>query len=673
MATMGVRWVGGGGSSGGLGDALAKAAKAYWGDPAQEIDLALARSRLENDQYQRTLTEASTNWTNTREQADAAALQAKLLGQQDVQNNMLRFLNQPGAAGGAEAPAPVVYPDLPADVPTPTDRPEYPVPVDLGFSENRSAFLARPAGPQLPMPPEQDPRMVAITGRPAITTEPDVGFSTYPLKSDMPPEPATDAAMLRLRPPDELAPLGQTPIDPNALEVAQNKLVGVPPDLQALRGGVTTEIPGRVSSEAPVPIEPDVFTGPPGAYETPQPGPEAPVPVEDLAVPGEPIQGPPVPPEASPAGPATATGDIYPEGQLPPQTQQLMPGEVKPQPDGSVAVGTQGGTRVFTADDVDGIAALIAFSNDPAGQFGGFSGRLDMMKRGEPTALNTSLISGQAPARSSTLGTDEEIRLQTEVEKVKAGLVPPDLKKNIITEGGRTEELYVDPADQQIKVRPVPGGQPADNFGGTSDNQVFLKTIRDVSLAMADPNAVIGPEQATEYELAYREKQKVTYDWQDVAPSDQYPNGGKARIPVPPMDLSNYPTPDQVRARAGLPAGAAPAPAPAPVVTPNQPDVTAPAPAGGSMPPAAPGAVPPAGTTLPTVPAVPAPSSASSCCPDRGRAYGSAVQPSRPEIRPARRHTAHRSGRRHRGRHRHPPERTEGAQRVPSTVVAVAA
>ena len=103
MATMGVRWVGGSGNSG-LGDALAKAAKAYWGDPDQEIALAKARSQLENDQYARTLTEASTNWTRTRDAADAAALAAKLAGQEDIQGQLLRFLNQPGST---EAPAPV--------------------------------------------------------------------------------------------------------------------------------------------------------------------------------------------------------------------------------------------------------------------------------------------------------------------------------------------------------------------------------------------------------------------------------------------------------------------------------------------------------------------------------------------------------------------------------------
>ena len=243
------------------------------------------------------------------------------------------------------------------------------------------------------MPAVQDPGMVAITGRPDVITEPGYSFSTYPLQSDAPVPvvegyPSVDAAMLRARPPDELAPLGQPLPDLGAL---QDQLAGLPEELQPtsappapFREGVTTTIPGRVIPEEPAPVEPIVSAGPPGAYEA-RPAPETPVPVEDLAVPGKPIQGPPAPPEASPAGsPAVAAA-------APAPAAAEKPGDIKPQPDGTVAVVLpNGNTQTFTADHIDGIAALIAFSNDPAGQFGGFAGRLDMINRGEPTTLNTS-------------------------------------------------------------------------------------------------------------------------------------------------------------------------------------------------------------------------------------------------------------------------------------------
>ena len=592
MATMGVRINQGLGSAAStkLADTLAAA---FFGDADAAREDALARSRIATDEYSRRQIESATEWNRIRAERDAAELAAQQAGQVDIQNRILDFLNRGGGDGAAavEAPAPVAveYPDLPANVPIPTARPEAPVAVDLGFTENQSAFPARPAGPQLPMPAVQDPGMVAITGRPDVVTEPDYSFSTYPLQSDAPVpvvtgQPSIDAAMLRARPPDELAPLGQPLPDLGAL---QDQLAGLPDELQPVsvppapfREGITTTIPGRTIPEVPVPVEPDVLTGPPGAYEA-RPAPEMPVPIEDLAVPGRPIQGPPVPLEAEPAGPPTATGDIYPEGQLPPQTQQLMPGEVKPQPDGSVAVGTKAGTRVFTAEDVDGIAAIIAFANDPAGQFGGFMGRLDIANRGE-TAQNTSLITGQPTPRSSIFGTDEEIRLQTEVEKAK----PQDLKKNVITEGGRTEELYVDPVDKQIKVRPVPGGQPADQLGGTSDTQTFLRNIRDTALDMNDPTKTILPEQALNYELAYNTNQQE--HWEERVVQSKEPGKGNevVRVLVPPVDLSNYPTPAQVRTRAGLPAGAttpqpaqpAPAqqtqPAPAQQPQPARPDLS---------------------------------------------------------------------------------------------------
>ena len=86
---------------------------------------------------------------------------------------------------------------------------------------------------------------------------------------------------------------------------------------------------------------------------------------------------------------------------------------------------------------------------------------------------------------------------------------------------------------------------------------------------MNDPTKTILPEQALNYELAYNTNQQE--HWEERSVPSQEPGKGMqtVRVLVPPVDLSNYPTPAAVRQRAGLPAGAT-TPQPAQPPTPQQ-------------------------------------------------------------------------------------------------------
>ena len=558
MATMGVRVNQGIGSSAStaLADTLAKA---LFGDADAAREDALARSRLETDEYNRRQIEAATQWTLTRDEADAAALDAARRGEEDYGNILLEHLNRPNGSATAPAPtappAPVdlddtlLFPDdapipsarpepiavepeslLPEEAPIPGLRPAAQPPVDVNallLPETAPIPGVRAHQPSgVPIQPQEVPPPL-MSG---LRREPDVSFSGYPMRDDRFPEYATavpqtkpvivpsseDVAGLSLRPPWELlpswdqsswetSPFGQRMLDPMTLGNAMNNqvtglpdelqpapvtldpLASVPPNLRTFGEGATqTQIPGRLYyQEPPAPVEPPA--GPAGAGELPElaavdlppqalaPGYAGTPPVPELA----PVDMPPVNlPEQSLQPGYSGTPPVPPVSpvDLPPaepvtQTPSSVPGTVTPQPDGTAALTMPDGTqKVYTRDQIDGIAAMVAFSNDQAGQARAWTGQLDLMNRGQ-TADNTALISGQPTPRSSIFGTDEEIRLQTAVEAAK----PPDLTKNILSsEGVATQELYVDPADGRIKQRAVPGVEGAaapDRMGGTSDTQ----------------------------------------------------------------------------------------------------------------------------------------------------------------------------------------------------------
>lgn len=548
-------------SSTALADTLAKA---LFGDAETEMDLAIGRSRLATDEYTRRQIQSAEHWNNIRAQREAAELHAQKIAAGANASVMQQFLER-------EIPAP---PLGTPDVQYSTEQ-NWPEPVQVGT---------------VPIPTPTPRPNIESEGWPAPVevpyTEPDYSFSTYPQRSDMLPptaptptprpvlgDPNLDAALMRRQPPMTTGFL--SPYGPEAA----TELSGLPDELQPVAVG------------EPSPPEPRAED-----YQ-----------IAKTLVPGREttrlaeVQGPPVPVEVAPAGPPTATGDFLPDNMPVPVEPQAMPGDpimadvqgppipvpagqVKTNDDGTKTIGTNQGNITLTPEQYAAYGELIAFSTDPGKQLSSITGSIDIMDRG-PTMEGVTLRDG-IPSRESVLGTEEAIKL----EAAKEALKPPDYKKNVITEGGRTDELYLD-ENGQIAVRQVPGGKPADAMSGTSDNQTFLRNIRDVSLLMTEPTAVVTPEQAMNYELAYAEKQKPQIDWKEYPPDAEHPNGYKAQVIQPPMDLSNYPTPAQVRARAGMgtvpPAQAAPAAVPA-------------APASATSPPPVP-ATPPAVAPPPVV------------------------------------------------------------------------
>ena len=444
MATMGVRINQGLGSSAStqLADTLAKA---LFGDADAAREDALARSRLQTDEYTRRQIESAEEWNRIRAEQDAYKLDAQRRAEEDMIANQLLFLNRDGTPAASEAPAPVDVAALalPDVAPVPQMRPETgPVPVDL-------EDILLPDTAPLPVPRAHQPSPVAIEPQEVLppvpvemSLEPDVGFSGYPMRDDRFPEyttavpqnqpvvaqPTVEAAELTLRPPAELTPLGQKPLDPLALgQALKNQIAGlpdelqpapvevdplasVPPELLPFEEAVTrTQIPGRVLYGDQVPLGPE-------AVELPEP---APSPLPELAPVDLPSQSlapayagtPPVPP-ASPV--------------------DLPPGSVTPTPEGGAVVTMPEGRPpvTFTREQIDGLAALAATSNDPAGQMAKFSGQLDIMNRGIDQN-NTTLFTGNVPAQSSVLGVEETKEVNA-AKAISDEAAAPDLKKKVL-------------------------------------------------------------------------------------------------------------------------------------------------------------------------------------------------------------------------------------------------
>jgi len=588
-------------------------AKALFGDPDREMKFARLQSDLATDEYQRAQIRANEDYIRSQEALKEQELQYNEAGVAPMTKLARDYITTAQRPGPAPTEAPVAV-ELGPDpyAPVPADRPgdqiisafparpgavsdnSYPVPVEPDIVDQivSGGFPGRPdVGPGAPVGP--------FPGRPQpqldeVLTQSPAGVGPFPGRPGLPASNRTEDATvissilrdLRQRDMEEgLRPAYDEPPAP-VLALGPSPEPDVPADLSPY---FPTQ--AGFAGDVPVPVDLEAMTPPVAATPAPQPGlrsvdgplnvlpgnppdatldPEMPVPVEPMVAPG--------------AGEFTDPN----EGRPHPAVTKAVAEEVQK------AVGPV----ALSEEEWSGIAKMAIQTGDPAGTLNKLLGTAGLTY-GDPSngdklrqsmallghAPNTTMVAG----RSDDIGTmaaanadiaketaNPDIKKTTQVingevwmydkdadgndimRKLPGPVAPPNLQS--VAKGSSLVQV-TSGADggtaTATKVPGVPEPAPADPLAGSDNEQETI--IRDVSLKVRDPQAVITPEDATNYDLIYN---KLSVPHVEMRQVDGKNGKETVGIEVPGRNLSMYPKPQDVARRAGiiLPAATAPAP-----------------------------------------------------------------------------------------------------------------
>jgi hypothetical protein len=482
MATMGVKVLGGGeGPDLNLANTLAKA---FFGDPEQEMEFAKARSWMLSQEYDRRQTEAATAYNRAR--ADTAEWE---LGQrQGAVPVVAGMLEDSTAPSGTSQPVPV-EPYVPSIV-----RPPEPVPVEPTLPDNVETLPTRPG--------------------------------------ELPPAWLT----------------GQTVPSPFA-------------------GAEDTEFASEpVAVEEPFSLPPQLTAVP----ETAETAALAPAPV--------PVEAPLTPPVNEGVLDEPATTPVEPEIVADPEDTR---------PVTSVDVGDGGQPLPLTQAEREALAGmLIANGGDVAGAVRTMMGTTGLtygdLNDTDRARVNMALATGNPLSATDAVTaadrrdiTSEAIRKEVAVEKAKpqkpevrdvngvlqevtgvpgaavarnvpgAAVKPVDLKAGVIT-GPDSVPIQLKQGEGGAltgEAVPLTGVPEQDVFGDTNE-QVMLKVVEDTT-GLVTSGKPVTPENARNYDLVYR---KLTQPGEALR---EGPRGELRRVATPGMDLSGFPTPEDVYRAAG--------------------------------------------------------------------------------------------------------------------------